>query len=164
MAELSVRVKELSSDIHHLSYRLHPRNLERLGLSVVLKSLCREISEQCDVHIDFNDDEFTDSISDDAALCIYRVAQESLQNVLKHSRAAAARVVLSRKPQEIHLLVTDTGIGFDIEEASERNGLGLVSMRERVRTIGGRISIRSEPGDGTQIEVFVPTRTEMEGR
>jgi signal transduction histidine kinase len=157
MARLSAQVKDLSSDVHHLSYRLHPRWLERLGLLVALKSLCREISEQLKVHLDVDDDEFTDPISDDVALCIYRVAQESLRNVVKHSRAKDARVVMSRETRGIRLLIIDTGIGFDPEDVSRHKGLGLISMRERLRAVGGQISIRSEPGEGTEIEIFAPT-------
>jgi PAS domain S-box-containing protein len=162
MKGLSARVKELSTDIHHLSYRLHPRNIERLGLSVALKSLCREISEQQELPLGFTSDQNFDSVPDDVALCLYRVAQESLQNVVKHSQAKDARVVLSRGTNEIHLLVSDSGIGFDPDEAHGRKSLGIISMRERLHAIGGRLSIRSEPGGGTQIECFVPLNVKDE--
>jgi signal transduction histidine kinase len=156
MKELSHRVKELSSDLHHLSYRLHPRSLERLGLSVAIKSLCREISEQQAIQIQFTENNVPETIPDDAALCLYRVAQESLQNVVKHSKANNAQVMLDVDTKDIRLAVSDGGVGFDVEDMRGRNGLGIISMRERLRAIGGRFTIRSQPREGTRIEVFVP--------
>jgi PAS domain S-box-containing protein len=156
MLELSHRVKELSSDLHHLSYRLHPRSLERLGLSVAIKSLCREISEQQTIQIQFTENNVPETIPDDAALCLYRVAQESLQNVVKHSKAKSAQVMLEVESKNIRLVVSDGGVGFDVEEVRGRNGLGIISMRERLRAIEGRLTIRSQPDEGTHIEAFVP--------
>jgi signal transduction histidine kinase len=92
------------------------------------------------------------------ALCLYRVAQESLQNALKHSRAEDARVMLSRGPKGIGLVVSDSGVGFDPNDTIAGKGLGIVSMRERLHAIGGTLSIRSEPGGGTEIECYVPLK------
>jgi PAS domain S-box-containing protein len=156
MKELSHRAKELSSDLHHLSYRLHPRSLERLGLSVAIKSLCREISEQQAIQIQFTENNVPETIPDDAALCLYRVTQESLQNVVKHSKANNVQVMLELDTKDIRLVVSDGGVGFDTEEVRGRNGLGIISMRERLRAIGGRLTIRSQPDEGTRIEAFVP--------
>jgi signal transduction histidine kinase len=160
MSELSNQVKELSTDLHHLSYRLHPRSLERLGLSVAIKSLCRDISEQQAIEIRFIENNVPATIPVDTALCLYRVAQESLQNVVKHSKAKDAKVTLEAKAKNIRLQVLDSGIGFDSEEVRGRNGLGIISMRERLRAIGGRLTIHSRFNKGTHIEAFIPIDTE----
>jgi signal transduction histidine kinase len=156
VGEVFSRLKELSADIHDLSYRLHPRSLAQLGLTEALGNLCREIGERRRIQLDFEERDVPDSIGDDAALCLYRVAQESLRNVVKHSRAKSAGVELCAEDGELHLTVTDSGVGYDPDQVKERNGLGVISMRERLRSLGGRLSIRSTPGEGTTVEAVVP--------
>jgi PAS domain S-box-containing protein len=155
-AKLAGRVKELSSDVHHLSYRLHPRRLERLGLTAALRSLCREVGEQQQIHLEFEEKDVPTSLGEDMSLCLYRVAQESLQNVVRHSGAQTATLRLRAEPGELRLVVTDPGAGFEPEETGNRRGLGIVSMRERLRALGGRLSIRSAPGLGTTVVAVVP--------
>jgi signal transduction histidine kinase len=150
------RLQELSSDIHDLSYRLHPRSLERLGLMEAIGGLCREIGKRKRIQLVFEEKDVPSSIGDDAALCLYRVAQESLRNVVKHSRAKSAEVVLCAENGEIRLTVMDGGVGYDPDQIRERNGLGVISMRERLRALGGRLSIQSAPGEGTRVEAVVP--------
>jgi PAS domain S-box-containing protein len=155
-AALSERIKELSSDIQRLCYRLHPRSLARLGLAVAIRSLCREMSEPQAVELRFEENDVPESLSDDVALCLYRVAQESLRNVINHSRAENAEVVLSATQEEIRLVVTDTGVGYEHDQIRERDGLGIISMRERLRAVGGRLSIESATDQGTRVEAAVP--------
>ena len=156
VGEVFVRLKELSSDIHDLSYRLHPRSLERLGLTVAIRNLCREIGERRRIQLVFEERDMPGSIPDDAALCLYRVAQESLRNVVKHSRAESAGVELCGGHEEVRLKVVDSGVGYDPDQIREQNGLGVISMRERLRAVGGRLSIQSTPGEGTRVEAVVP--------
>ena len=104
----------------------------------------------------FEERDVPDSIGDDAALCLYRVAQESLRNVVKHSRAESAEVELCGGKGGLRLTVSDSGVGFEPDRIRERNGLGVISMRERLRSLGGRLSIRSAPGEGTRVEAVVP--------
>jgi PAS domain S-box-containing protein len=150
------RLQELSSDIHDLSYRLHPRSLERLGLTEAIGGLCREIGKRRRIQLVFEEKNMPSSIGDDAALCLYRVAQESLRNVVKHSRAKSAEVELWAENGEARLTVTDGGVGYDPGPIREQNGLGVISMRERLRALGGRLSIQSVPGEGTRVEAVVP--------
>ena len=150
------RLKELSSDIHDLSYRLHPRSLGRLGLTEAIGGLCRELGKRRRIQLVFEEKDLPSSIGDDVALCLYRVAQESLRNVVKHSRAESARVELCVGHGEVRLTVTDRGVGYDPELDRGRNGLGVISMRERLRALGGRLSIHSAPGEGTRVEAVVP--------
>jgi PAS domain S-box-containing protein len=147
---------EISSDIHHLSHRLHPSKLHNLGLVVALHGLCNEISEQSGVKIHFTYRAVPRALPSDISLCLYRISQEALNNVVRHSSAREATVDLSRTNHTIGLCISDAGLGFNPEQVQEKAGLGLVSMRERLRLVGGQLSIVSEPFHGTQVCVQVP--------
>jgi PAS domain S-box-containing protein len=147
---------EISSDIHHLSHRLHPSKLHNLGLVVALHGLCNEISEQSGVKIHFTYRAVPRALPSDISLCLYRISQEALNNVVRHSSAREATVDLSRTNHTIGLCISDAGLGFNPEQVQEKAGLGLVSMRERLRLVGGQLSIVSEPFRGTQVCVQVP--------
>ena len=156
LASLLRRTKELSSDVHRLSHQLHPSILQHLGLVAAARSFCNEISEQHDVHIKLVHDEIPRSLPSDIALCLYRIVQEALGNVIKHSGAESARVEVTKTASELKLQISDNGIGFDPESDRSRRGLGLFSMRERLRQLDGTISfMRIEP-TGTRIEVRIP--------
>ncbi len=150
------KLGDVLSDIAHISHQLHPATLKHLGFTAAIRDLCREISESHDIEIAFTHANVPESLSPDTALCLYRVAQEALQNITKHSRSKTASVELAGDSQELCLCVCDVGIGFDLE--SVRHGLGLVSMRERLRLVGGALRISSNAPSGTRIEAFVPLR------
>ncbi len=156
IASLSERARAIARDVHCLSHDLHPPKLELLGLSPAIESLCQDVASRYSVRIDFRQGAGSPCVSSDAALCLFRVTQEALQNVVKHSSARTASVCLTQAQQHIHLHVADDGMGF----ASGSNsgvGLGLRSMRERVNMAGGRMVIRSVPEQGTRVEVTLPT-------
>jgi signal transduction histidine kinase len=153
---LAETAKEVSSDIHSLSYQLHPSRLELLGLVASLKGFCREFSSQHDINVQFLHANISGEIPKDVTLCLYRITQEALQNVVKHSETAEAEVKLSGHSAEIELCISDSGRGFDVESAKRAAGLGLVSMRERLRLVGGHLSVESAPSQGTRIRVRVP--------
>jgi signal transduction histidine kinase len=152
-------IQEASSDMHRLSYELHPSKLDRLGLPAAALGLCKEISRLQSVQIECTFHDMPDVLPRDVSLCLYRVIQESLQNIIKHSGAYNATVELYGSPHEIRLRVGDEGVGFNPESAVNKRGLGLISMRERLRLVGGTISIESRPLRGTQINVSVPLGT-----
>jgi signal transduction histidine kinase len=147
---------EVSSDIHSMSYQLHPARLELLGLVASLKGFCAEFSAQHKIHVQFLHSDVPRQIPKDVTLCLYRITQEALQNVAKHSEATEAEVELLSHSAEIELCISDSGRGFDVEWARRAAGLGLISMRERLRLIGGHLSIESQPSHGTRIRVRVP--------
>ena len=161
---LSGRVKQLSSAVHDLSHLLHPSKLEQLGLVASIRSLCKELARDHELAIQFVVQQLPPSIPADAALCLYRIAQEALQNVLKHSGAQHARVDLLGSEDAVVLRITDQGAGFDPGSVEEKGGLGLVSMRERLHMLGGTIVIDSRPGEGTRIEVRLPLNTSSGGQ
>lgn len=152
----AAQVRKLSSEVHKLSYALHPAKLEQLGLVAAARSLCREMTQQQEVSIQFSHEQVPRDIPAETALGLYRVMQESLRNVVRHSHAKEAVVRLALLGGHLRLTVTDEGAGFDVDAARRDSGLGLISMEERVRLIRGALSIRSRPGAGTQITVDVP--------
>lgn len=154
VSELSARVKELSSSVHGLSHQLHPSKLEQLGLVVVIRGLCKELSQCHGLEVTFTHYPEPGAIPDETALCLYRIVQEGLRNVVKHSRSRCAAVELTGSADTVRMRITDEGAGFD--PATLNGGLGLVSMRERLHLIGGEIAIDSRPGGGTRIDVRIP--------
>jgi len=154
---------EVSSYIHHLSHRLHPSKLNNLGLVATLHGLCKELSEQHNLKVHFTYHNIPRMIPNDVSLCLYRISQEALWNIVKHSSAREGKLELSGYPEEIDLCISDAGTGFDTEIAKEKTGLGLISMRERLRAVGGRLSVESEPSRGTQICARVPLSKDATG-
>jgi len=154
--DLQSKAHEISMEIHRLSYQLHPSKLDHLGLAAALKSLCDELKASQGLQIEFFQRGFPATLPKDVTLCVFRIAQEALRNIVKHSGTHEALVVLERTDGEISLCVSDTGCGFDTESDKMKSGLGFISMMERLRLVGGEISIHSQPSWGTQIDVSVP--------
>ena len=121
-----------------------------------LNGLCREFSEQHKLNVRFVQHDMPPLLAQDASLCLYRIAQEALHNVVKHARVSKAIVELSASNGDVELRISDSGAGFDADAAVSDGGLGLVSMRERLRLVGGRLSIESSPRQGTRILACVP--------
>jgi PAS domain S-box-containing protein len=156
--ELWNRTQEISSDVHRLSHQLHSSKLEHVGLGPALLGLCEEISEKYGIQVEFTDRGVASEIPKDVALCLFRVTQEALNNVVKHSGAKQAQVELCKERNEIRLQIVDPGAGFDVALSNTNVGIGLVGMRERLRLVGGRLSVQSTPMRGTEVlaEVALP--------
>jgi len=160
IAEVST---EDSSSIHDLSHQLHPSKLDTLGLVASLAGLCREFSEQHHLQVQFFHHDIPGQIPKDVTLCLFRIVQEALHNVVKHSGASEATVQLSVHDDRIELAICDPGVGFNPESAKGDASLGLISMRERLRLVGGHLAVESEPSHGTRIHVGVPFFTTNDG-
>ena len=154
-ARLSIKLKTLGRDVGNLSHQLHSSELELLGLAVAIKALCREFSEQYRVHAHSKCSGAFDKLSGEVSLCMFRVVQEALRNVAKHSRATKVDIEMQATPKSLNLCISDDGVGFASNISAPRAGLGLVSMRERLHLIGGRFIISSKPGCGTRVEAIV---------
>src|ERR1700722_6568450 len=141
--------------MRQLSHQLHPSVLEHAGLIPALRSYCRELADLTSHRVLFRAEGAVDGFSPEVSLCVYRVAQEALQNSIKHSGVKESEVVLSTKNGLIRLTVSDQGVG--IAGATAGRGLGLVSIRERARLVNGTIEVRSRAGEGVTIELQVPT-------
>jgi signal transduction histidine kinase len=149
---------ELSEDVHALSYRLHPSVIEDLGLVEALKVECDRIARQGPLQIALESGNAPKDVSADVALCVYRVAQEALRNVERHADASRVEVTVSSRSGGIALAVRDDGKGFDDSKSPGNGRLGLASMRERVRVLGGSLDIESSREGGTAILAWVPLR------
>jgi signal transduction histidine kinase len=146
---------EVSSDIHNLSHELHPSKLDSLGLVVALDSFCQEFSKQHGLKVKFIHDPIQDRIANEVTLCIFRIAQEALRNVVKHSGASEASVKLGYDGKGIDLCVSDLGAGFDLDLVKGKAGIGLINIRERLRLVGGTLIVESRPSEGTRIHASV---------
>jgi PAS domain S-box-containing protein len=150
---------EIASSIHNLSHRLRPSLLDLLGPVASIERLCSELSDTYNLEIEFVHHGIPEQIPNVVTLCLYRIAQEALRNVVKHSRAAEAKVELSGDDDRIELCISDPGVGFRPESTKQTSGLGLISMQERLRLVGGQLFVQSEPSHGTRICVRIPQRT-----
>jgi len=146
----------LSENVHSLSRQLHPSIVEDLGIASALQSLCEEIQQNEGIQIDYEENATPADVPNDRAICIYRVVQEALRNIVKHARATQTQVHLHSENGTLQFQVRDNGIGFILDEAKYRVGLGLHSMEERVWLIGGTVQVETAPGDGTTISVSIP--------
>jgi signal transduction histidine kinase len=160
--ELLNSASELGADLHTVSRRLHPSTLESLGLVRGLKALCEEFTSRQGIEIVFSPKNIPPAVPPNVALCLFRVAQEGLQNLRKYSGASQGQVDLRKAGDKLFLSVSDNGRGFDAKEMRDRVGLGIRSMGERARLVGGRFAIHSEPGKGTRIDVCIPLQPENE--
>ena len=156
MDELWKRTYEMTTDVQYLSHELHSSKLEYLGMAVAMRSFCKEFSEQQNVEVDFKIHDLPSPLSPEISLCLFRVLQEALHNSAKHSGVRRFEVRSWGTPEEIHLTVSDSGSGFDSKAARESQGLGLVSMEERLKLLNGTLSIESQPNRGTTIHARVP--------
>ena len=156
MREVRDGLVRLSEDVHSLSYKLHPALLEDLGLTDALKAECERFSRHESIVVETKLEDVPPSIPLDVGLCLFRVTQEALRNIARHSRAVTARVSVRSLDGGLYLAVSDTGIGFDPTKHRHRPSLGLASMRERVRLVGGELDVESSPGHGTTIMAWVP--------
>jgi PAS domain S-box-containing protein len=154
--DLFQKVRQLSGDLHGLSHELHPSKLDHLGLMSAVRSLCSETSRRHNLEVECAGQDVPKSLPQPVALCLYRIAQEALRNVVKHSGARQSKIEISGRPGAIWMRVRDSGKGFDPDLPAAKEGLGLVSMQERVRALGGQMSIESGRSEGTCITIQVP--------
>ena len=157
-AQALERAHGVAKSVHELSHRLYPAKLRLIGLVAAIKGLQRELGPS-KVPIRFTFDNVPASLSPDLTLCLFRVVQEAVQNAVKYSGAREVLVHLAAGPESLILFVSDDGIGFDVQKALG-TGLGLISMRERLESMGGSFQIHSRPGAGTRLDVSVPLISE----
>ena len=152
---LGQRASSISSDVYRLSHQLHPSKLEALGLVPSLRSYCREVSTQQNIHVSFTHGDVPASVPMDISVCVYRIVQEALRNVAKHSGADEAHVQLLSDGGGLCLRIADAGVGFD-PSPTGHVGLGLISIRERLRFVGGQLQVHSARSHGTRLDVWIP--------
>ncbi len=149
----------LSEDVHGLSRRVHPALLDDLGLPAAMEAECRAFMERGGTPVALHIDATLDDIGKDAALAVYRIVQETLRNIWQHAAATEVSLSLSRSGPNLHLVIEDDGVGLTRVQSGPRQGLGLASMEERARLLGGTFTVQSTPGRGTRIDVVIPATT-----
>lgn len=164
-AEASHRIEEvcnqvvsLGDDVQALSHRLHSSNLDYLGLRTAAAGFCREFSDQYRVEVEFCSEEVPKNLPKEISLCLFRVLQEALQNATKHSGSKHVLVALACDRDSVTLTVADSGIGFDPEQILKERGIGLISMKERLKLVNGDLYIDSQLQRGTTIRARVPLK------
>lgn len=156
LSEMKSRIMELASALHDLSRQIHPSNLSRLGFRAALQGLCREMTERgLSVHLIC--ESVPTALPPHISLCLFRVAQEALNNVMKHSGVTVAKVEVINESGGIRMRISDRGKGFDTSSKKLQTGLGILSMRERLLLVGGEFSIRRRAEGGVEIEARVPS-------
>ena len=161
LAVVRGHVGQLSDDLHDLAYKLHPSLLEHVGLEVAMRDHIGEFTRRTGLPVRFTAREVPRALPLDVATNLFRVAQESLQNVSKHAEATDVTVKLSGSSKGIGVSVRDNGKGFDLENKDARvKGIGLVSMQERARLLGGFLRIHSLPREGTKVCAWIPRSQE----
>ena len=157
IADLRQSTDDIADDVHRLSHRLHSSTLDYLGLGPALRKLVGEFSTRHGIAIDLTEASLPTPLASDAALCLFRIAEESLTNIAKHSHARSARVHVSGAADGVHLTVEDDGDGFDVRTLENKAGLGFVSMQERLRVLRGTVRVDSTASQGTRIAVWIPS-------
>jgi signal transduction histidine kinase len=149
-------LSRLSEDVHALAYQLHPTTIDDLGLEDALKAECERFARLESIAVALEPNEELGDVSKETALCLYRVAQETLRNVARHAQAKSVSVACAPSGQGVRMTLRDDGVGFEPDRGRPRPSLGLASMRERLELIGGRLDVRSAPGMGTTITAWAP--------
>jgi PAS domain S-box-containing protein len=156
LESLEARVAAVSDDVRRMASDLHPSVVEHLGLAAALRSHCAQFASRERIPVAFEERDVPEELPPELALCLYRIAQEALRNLARHSRATRGKATVTGSAEGVELAITDDGVGFDPQLVRAGAGLGLVGMEERARLVGGVLAISSSPGQGTRIEVRAP--------
>ncbi|HEY6345203.1 MAG TPA: PAS domain S-box protein [Bryobacteraceae bacterium] len=157
LRKIQIQVVHMAEGVRQIAHQLHPSILEDLGLGSALRELCEDFSTRTGIEATCENDTLSERLPMDIAVCLYRVAQEALHNTAKHAGASQVRMMVSRSPEGVSLSIRDNGAGFNPDANGRwRHGIGIVSMKERVRLVEGEFSIHSQIGQGTEVKVFVP--------
>jgi two-component system sensor histidine kinase UhpB len=157
LSRLQLQTTGLAKDLRDLSHELHQGALEHVGLPDALRETCDQISRESDIQIKFEVADGWTEVADDIKLCLYRVAQEALHNIAKHAHAKMGCVAIAHQNGQVVMRVSDNGLGFATHGPTGQQGIGLLSMRERVRMLGGSFEVKSAPNTGTIATVTIPT-------
>jgi PAS domain S-box-containing protein len=156
IGESSETAVTIARNVQSLSHRLHASTLNVLGLEAAAHSLCDELSNLNSVNVRFRSEGVLTDLPEELDVCLYRILQEAAQNAIKHSGSRHIDVSLRRTEREVTLAVHDSGIGFRSDEIAKKKGLGLTSMKERLKLVGGELTIDSRSQVGTTIQARVP--------
>jgi signal transduction histidine kinase len=157
LSRLQQQTMGVAEDLRDLSHELHQGAIEHLGLPEALRARCEELNGEAGTRIEFEVAEDWTEVANDIKLCLYRVAQEALRNIAKHAHARMGRVAIAHRDGQVVMRISDDGLGFATQGPNGHQGIGLLSMRERVRMLGGNFEVKSAPNGGTVATVTIPT-------
>jgi PAS domain S-box-containing protein len=163
LEDMQKHCSEIAGDVQSLSHQLHSSKLDYLGIVAAIRGFCVEFSKQHQVNIAFSESNVPTDLPKDVSLSLFRVAQEALHNAVKYSGVSEFAIELSGMEDAVRLVVSDAGAGFDVAEAKKNQGLGLLSMQERIHLVHGSFSVESKPWQGTRIMAAVPLIAQKEG-
>jgi len=161
LRELKQQVSRMSADIHAMAHELHSSNLKYLGFVPAVRKLTKELAQRHGMQIEIKNEGVPGTLPAEISLCLFRVVQEALHNAARHSGTKRVEVRLRKIKDQIQLTLADSGNGFDITAKASGQGMGLASMRERIRLVKGKIVIQSEQGVGTCIQASVPLQASV---
>jgi two-component system sensor histidine kinase UhpB len=153
---LQERTVALTEQVRHFSHDLHPGLLNHIGLVPALRTHCIQVAEQQRLDLTFRADDDLGAIPRDVAICLYRIVQEGLRNIVSHAHTPNASVTVARSSDGLELTIADRGRGFEPVTMVSPNGLGLLSIQERARLVGGTLTVTSAHGRGTKLHVHIP--------
>jgi PAS domain S-box-containing protein len=159
LRELQGRVVQAAEVARHIAHRLHPSELDDLGLVAALRSYCEDFAMREGIAVEFVSRDVPKELKREIASCLYKVTQESLSNISKHAGAKSVFVTLAGTASRISLSVKDAGIGFTTQSPGTDVGFGILSMKERVGLLHGTFGISSDPGQGTEVTAEIPLET-----
>jgi signal transduction histidine kinase len=151
-------INDFSTAVRNLSHGLYPPSLRFLGIKAAVQSLSQEFEETYGIRLDLVLPAELPRLPAEEELCVFRILQESLQNIAKHSGAGKVRIVLENPPGKVRLTISDTGKGFSRSEVMKKGGLGLLSMEERALSVGAKLTVNSSPASGTEIRLILPVK------
>jgi signal transduction histidine kinase len=157
--EISEQASHALGEVKKISYNLRPYQLDRLGLTKAIQGILKQTSTATTISFTAEIDAVDNVLAKDSEINFYRIVQECINNLVKHSQATTASVVIRRTVKELRLTILDDGRGFTpgaIRSRSDLGGFGLIGISERTQLLGGRLAIRSEPGQGTMISIKIP--------
>jgi signal transduction histidine kinase len=158
--EISKATGQALNEVRSIAYNLRPYHLERLGLRESIEAMLEKIREATNLEIKSHVALFDEVFSKDDEVTFYRVIQECLNNILKHSEATTAEISIVQNEKEVTARIRDNGRGFNIVSTNQPKGFGLIGMSERIRMLGGMHTVESETGNGTKITIIIPLREE----
>lgn len=158
MIAIHDRAMSLTENVRNISHSLHPAALQHLGLPSAIRAICDEFTAKEKIPVELFLDHSPDPLGAEVEICIYRIVQESLRNVAKHARANSVLISLRDSAGNVELIVSDDGVGFDVEGVKSSGGLGLLNLKERAGLLGGELRITSAVGQGVEIIASIPRR------
>jgi PAS domain S-box-containing protein len=154
--DLQAQAAEIADDLQALSRELHPSKIDLLGITASMRFFCRDFAQERGVRVEFDARDVPSRLPWDLSVTLYRILQEALHNVAKHSGVRQCRVQLWAAEGLIHLRIEDRGAGFDVQAAKRGRGIGLISMEERVKLVDGSLTVESSPGRGAAVYARAP--------